>query len=214
MIYTSEFMPYVLPLVPGASQIAAAFMVRLAAREFLERTRAWRHTLTVDVTTNDFEIPVPDYAELHRVERASWGPIDLTVSQFNDLPADWQSMTPAVPKYVSQSEWGRLILYPFEAGTLSLSVFLKPKAGHDFTRSSVMLQDYYNQVPDFLLHQFAEPIGCGAAARLQMLPERPWTDPAAASINAARFNAACDTYAVANVKGQTRARTRTRYQDF
>jgi hypothetical protein len=214
MIYTSQFTPYIAPHVPNVSQIALEFMARLAAREFCERTRCWRMNLSVEVTTNEFAIEVPDYAEIHRVERANWGPIDLAVTQFNDLPADWRLATPAPPKWLSQAEWGRFILFPFEPGTLSVSVFLKPKAGHDYTRSGVMLQDYFNQVPDFMLDQFAEPIGSGAVARLLLLPERPWTDPSGAAIHAARFEDACNTHFTANLRGQTRARGRTRYNDF
>lgn len=216
MIFTREFMSYVLPFAPGASLIAAEFQTRLAAREFCERTKCWRLRLpAVDVTSNEFALAIPDYAEIHKIERARWGrQYDLEPIQFTDLPPGWEDATEAPPTVLTQSDWNQIILYPFQPGSLDIEVFLKPKAGHDFTRSSALMQDYFNQVPDFLLEQFAEPIGAGAAARLLMLPNRPYSDMNAAAVQVARFNAACDARSSSNIRTQTRARARVRYHDF
>ena len=215
MVSTAEFLPYVLPGAPKVSTLTAEFNVRLAAIEFCERTRIWRHMVDTNLTANSPIVVCPDYAAIHEIERAFWNnEYRLTPKSFTELPPGWESDQTAAPEIITQFEPDKVILYPFQAGNLTMSVFLKPRAGRNFVLSGSPMRDYYNQVPDFLLIQHAEAIGSGALARILVIPDQQWSNPTLAAYYLGRFNEACDRSFATNRAGQQRAPRRTRYNDF
>jgi len=215
MVSTAEFLPYVLPGAPKVSALTAEFNVRLAAIEFCERTRIWRHMVDATLTQNAPVVVGPDYAAIHEIERAFWGnEYRLTPKAFTELPPGWETAQTAPPEIITQFEPDKVILYPFQPGRLTMSVFLKPRADRNFVLSGSPMRDYYNQVPDFLLNQHAEAIGCGALARVLVIPDHQWSNPDLAAYHRAQFNQACDRNFAINLAGQQRAPRRTRYNDF
>ena len=221
-IRLTDFLPYVLPNAPGAPDIVAEKYIRMAATEFCERTRCWRKISTVALTDeNTVALVAPYYAAIHAIEYASFfsdsvAKTPLTPTQYSDL-ADRQHAsleTEGTPRYVTQVTPNTVTVFPLAAGTLEVSLFLKPRMGQSFGQGTAddPMQDDFNQVPDFLLTQWGEAIACGALSKMLMQPQTRWHDPAKAGYYLQKFERACDTHFSTNITGQQRAARRTRFR--
>jgi hypothetical protein len=221
VISLREFLPYIWLHVPGAPEITVQTYARMAAIEFCERSRCWRHMVEVTLTDqNHVAVVAPDYAAIHDFEFATFRPVDdaqprpLTPTQFSDVAPrgfDWQEG--GAPQYITQASPNTATIFPFAPGLLSLSVFLKPRFGQDLAHPDRVgpLDDYYNRVPDFLLTQWGEAISSGAIAKLLVVPQQRWTDPKMAAAFLAKFERYCDGAFSSNIKGQHRAPPRARF---
>ncbi|MBN8294550.1 hypothetical protein JI664_21435 [Rhodobacter sp. NTK016B] len=222
-VQLSAFLPMMAASAPGLPSFAAEKYLRMAAIEFCERTKCWRNISTVELTDeNDEAMAAPDYAAIHLIEWATFTApnqpaVDLTPTQFSDVGPDADtSFIGSVPRYLTQVSPGTVRVLPFAAGTLTLSLFLKPRHGDDLTNpaNTQPLQDYLNQVPEFLLTQHGEIIVDGALSKALLLPQQQWSDPKRAMIHLQRFERSCDRLFATAVTGQQRARKRARIQFF
>ena len=211
-----DFLPMVLPHAPGVPEPVAEFNLRLAAIEFCERTRCWRHILTRTINGQINNLIAPAYAAIHEFEHASWNGEPLQPVQFSDVAQEDMTADQGQPKYITQVAPDSVMLYPpVTTGTLTVSVFLKARGGQEFGGNpDDPLEDAYNVVPKFLHAQHGEPIAYGALARILAIPQQQFTDPKMAAHYADRFRAAMDAKFSANMRGQQRAPRRTRYHDF
>ena len=82
-----------------------------------------------------------------------------------------------------------------------ISLFLKPSQETDI-------------LPDFLVSHMARNIADGALATLLLLPNQPFTNPQMAMAFEAKFQASLDKNFDFNLRGQQRARKRTRANYF
>lgn len=218
-----QFLPMILPYAPGLPVMTAEHAVRLAAIEFCERTRCWRHLIEVVFDEdNHMAAAAPDYATIHDFEFAvfqgeNMDRRSLTPTQYSEIAPDGLELySGSAPAHITQVSPGTVTIFPFAPGTVSLSVFLKPRHGQDFANvaNTAPLQDYLNQVPDFLLTQWGEAIAAGALARVLMMPACEWTNATLAGVRAMQFDAACDRHFSHNVTGQHRAPRRTKPSFF
>ncbi|GGE24279.1 hypothetical protein SAMN05421774_10862 [Gemmobacter megaterium] len=212
VIRTAVFLPIILPQAPGCPRFFAEQAARLAAIEFCERTRCWRHIIEVSLTANGQAIVAPDYSAIHEIEEATHDGAPLTPTQWTDTDPD--ELTGAVqigrPRYLTQIDQNTVSIYPFQAGLLRVSLFLKPRSGQLFgTDPNDPLHDAYNVVPEFLSIQKAEAITDGALARILATPEERWTDPKRAMFHLERFERACNSAFSTHMRTQTRAKIRT-----
>lgn len=214
-----QFLPMIMPYAPGVPVMTAEHNVRLAAIEFCERTRCWRHAVDVTFTDeNHLAVAAPDYATIHEFEFAvfkgeNMDRRQLVPTQYSDIAPDGLDLhAGSAPEHITQAEPGLVTIFPFAEGTVSLSVFLKPRHGQDFANAAntAPLQDFYNQVPDFMLTQWGEPIAAGALSRLLMMPGQKWTDPKMGAFRMQQFDNACSRHFSQNIIGQQRAPRRTK----
>lgn len=211
------FLPLVMPHCPGAPEFVVLRNIRLAAIEFCERTRCWRHLTTVQVNKDGQAIAAPFFAAIHLIERATFEDgRDLTPIQFSDVDERAvQETLGGMPTYITQSRYDTVRIIPFREGDLHLSLFLKPLNGGAFFKAQDgTVRDLHDQIPEFMWSMHAEPIASGAVARILTQPDKPWTNPQLAAPHAARFEQAMTTHFSASVRGQQRARHRTRYVDL
>jgi hypothetical protein len=216
-IALDAFLPLVMPHCPAVPEFVALRNLRLAAIEFCERTRCWRHLTSVQIAADGQAIAAPSFAAIHLIERATFeGGRDLTPIQFSDVDERAvQETIEGQPAYITQSRYDTVRIIPFMAGQLDLALFLKPVNGETFSAAaSGLIRDSYDRIPEFMWNMHAEPIASGAIARILTQPEKPWTNPQLAVPHAARFDAAMNTHFSASIRGQHRARHRTRYVDF
>lgn len=215
-VQLTEFLPMVLPLAPTVPEPVAEFNLRLAAIEFCERTRCWRQIITKPINGAKITLVAPRYAAIHEFEHADWDGIPLSPVQFSDVALEDMTPDQGQPEYISQASPDSVMLYPpVTTGTLTLSVFLKPRGGQEFGGNpDDPLEDAYNVVPQFLYAQHGEQIAFGALARILAIPQQSFTDTKMAAYYADRFRAAMDAKFSANMRGQQRAPRRTRYHDF
>lgn len=235
---TTDLLPLIAPYAPSCPAFLAEQMIRFAAIEFAERTRAWRHIAHIEVTEGnappllsgvigeqeydllftvghveglDVLADVPAVAVIHEIEFAEFDGQRLTPVQFSTIASE----TTGAPQYITQVAPNALTLIPFQPGKLSLSVFLKPASGSDYGGDADNpLFDAFNVVPDFFVTLHGDTIANGALARILSIPNEPWTDEAKAALYEARFREKLKTAFRSNMRGQQRAKIRTPYRDF
>jgi len=207
-----DFLRFVRPHAPSCPDPVSEQYVRQAARTFCERTSCWRETSDIDISVEAFApLALPSEAVLHKIE-AAWfddRPLTpITARQAADLGmvprmrlftggTTDNAVPEGAPEYLVQESFDTIRVYPYSAGRLSVSMILKPS------------QDT-NILPDFLFDHFAEIIAAGALAEMLELPGQTYTDPHKAARSRLLFREAIDRNANFNVKGQQRARIRTR----
>jgi hypothetical protein len=222
-IRLSEFLPYVMPQAPGCPSLVAESYLRMAAIEFCERTKCWRKISEIEIDDErTVAVVAPYYAAIHQIEFASFSSAShpkspLTPTQYSDIGerfrADMEEQA-GPPRYITQVTPNTVTVFPLDAGTLEVSLFLKPRMGQDFAPgdNDDPIQDTFNVVPDFLLTQWGEPIACGALSKLLLQPQTQWYDPNRAAYYLSKFERACDRHFAQGLKGQQRAPHRTRYR--
>jgi len=214
-----DFLPLVTPLAIGCPDPVAIQNLRLAAIEWCERTRAWRHITEQAIVTNDDAIVAPSYATIHVIETASFDGQPLIPTQFSSIDETTRAATDGEfgpPIYITQTSPNQVAVIPFKTGTLDLTLFLKPRSGSEFggVTPGVQLQDTQNVVPEYIFVQSAEIIAFGALSRLLLIKDQPFTDPKLAGFYLARFEAACNNAFTQGIKGQQQARVRTKLNMF
>lgn len=208
-----DFLPLVLPHAPTCPRPVAEQYLRLAAIEWCERTRCWRHIASTTLTNaQDEVIAAPDYATVHEIETAYFNGVELTPTQFSSAdPADMDAAAGlGTPKYITQTAPNTVRVIPFAAGSLDLTLFLKPRSGTEYGTDPLdPLQDKYNVVPEHIFIQNAEAVAEGALARLLLLKDVAWFNPKLALFYRDRFDNACTGKFNSEIRGQQRASARS-----
>ena len=189
------FFRWVIPSAPTCPDPVAASHIIDAARAFCEATRCWRHRqrVVLDGTEPDIAISADD-AAVHELERALFDG-----EQLDEIAFDTSFIADeGEPRYISQINPSTFVLLPgARAGTLDLSVFLKPDV------NALAL-------PDFLLHQHAQTIAYGALSSILAVPDQPFSNPKLAVYFVQQFEMRKDAGFNLNRRGQQRAPSRTR----
>lgn len=209
LIQLDAFYSYVRPHAPKAPDPLIGQALRLSAIEFSERTKAWRHVVTIPLRCNEQAVVTRFPASIYRFESVTFdGDVTLQPTQYTDF--DQSEFTEdGIPQYVTQVSPGTISVVPFKEGSLSVSCFLRPLHGTEFElNDDGNAEDIYDVVPDFYLYQYAETIAAGALHRLFIMPQQPFTDEARAAHYYSRFTDGCDTHFASDVKGQQDAPVR------
>jgi hypothetical protein len=209
----SQLLPYILPKVPTAPLPFVEFQARLAVIEFCERTRCWRQIVTINLTANNATVAAPSYATIHEFESVTLNGRPLEPTQFTEAdPVELMGpQTDAQAKHVAQIAPGQVAVYPFEAGTLRISCFLKPRHGQSIGGDAENpLTDAFNVIPAFMVTQYAEKLAAGALARILNTEKTDFFSPQMAAQYRAAFDEACDSHFGSNMMGQQRAPMRVK----
>lgn len=213
----ADFLPLLAPNAPAVPGPVAEQALRLAAVEFCERTRCWRHITERTLRRAESCLVAPEYAAIFEIESATFDGVLLEATQFSNFEQGAAETSPAQPRYVTQSGPDTVTVFPFQEGQLILSLFLKPRSGTDgYTPSNYDddIDEPGNQVPDFLFVQHAEAIVAGALDRVLNIPGQTYTNPARAAEYKALFERAVNGHFARNLRGQHRAPTRVRPNHF
>lgn len=214
-VHLSRFLPLVLPHAPECPHGVATFNLRLAAIEFCERTRCWRHITNIKVQRERRALCAPAYAAIHHIERATWEdgtelePLQFSHVDEGDFPPD----AGGVPRFITQEQYNSIRVLPFSEGEVKLSLFLKPVNGMDMAQNAEgITQDAYDVVPEFIYTMHAEAIAAGALARLLAQPGKPWSNMEGAMLYGGRAREFMDQHFSVNLSGQHRAPRRSRFR--
>ena len=221
MIPIETFIPLVTVHASEAPHPVVEQQIRLAAIEFCERTRCWRHVVRREIGCPASPIRIiPPYATIWEFEFAYFNDAQLTPTQLTDIdfePTETEAFS-APPTHISQMEPGQVLLFPrsSEPGLLYMSMFLKPIGSDDWDGGTYDIgeDDDLNMLPDFMLVQHAETIARGALARILAIPGQRYTDMARAGAYAADFHERMDTRFHSNLRGQQRAPARSKPHNF
>lgn len=197
-----DFLKKINQYAPGVAIPTAYSAIRDAATDFCERTRLWRYEDEFTVSADEAEaITTPPGSVLLDIERAWFDGNKLTpatVDWLDDRANGWRDGTlTGQPEFLTQLELNTLRVVPAQAGTIKISVWLKPS--QDCT-----------DLPDFLSDQYRETIAFGALARLLAIPGQPFTNPNMAAAFASTFEDKLSGLKNKGIIGQQRARVRTK----
>jgi hypothetical protein len=205
-----DLLPLVLPHAMGVPDFVATFNLRLSAIEFCERACAWRHLVTQTIEAEGETVLVaPDYATIHKIEHADLDGTRLTPVAYTDVGPN-KLGEGASASWITQVNPTGVKILPQQAGELTVSVFLKPRHGSDFTASDDGMTDYFDVIPEFMAAQYGEVIAHGALARLFAMPAAEWFNPNLAAFYASGFERRAINEANASLKGQQRAPIRSK----
>lgn len=198
------FLPNIRMYAPGVADPTAFFAARQAAIEFCERTRLWKFEDSFIIAADDNEALLsPPNSVVHEIENVWFNGSKLeakTNKQLDDLLPAWRSgdvKPTGTPSYVTQTEPNTIILMPLGAGTVKLSLILKPS------------QDAV-EVPDFLADQHRETIAFGALARILLIPNQSFSNPEMGGAFGSAFSQRMDGKSNAGIIGQQKARVRVK----
>jgi hypothetical protein len=205
MIEIYDLLPELLTHAPNAPEPLALRYLRETAKVVCRRTRLWRESDEIAVTTPEYEglCSIQD-AAIFEIEWARLGEHDLepvTPAWLDRNRPGWQVDTEeASPRYVTQLNPSTVTIVPRATGTLKLRLILET------SRDAEALPDFFE------MH--AAELGKGAAGALLLAPHQDLTNPKIGAMLIGEFNDWLNTLAVQAVKGQQKSRLRTTAQFF
>lgn len=213
MVRTTALLPMIMSYVATCPDFTAERAIRQAAITFSERSRAWRHVSTHALVGGGHVLIAPPHTAIHEIEYASWNGRKLTPVQFSTV----EGPSEGLPAYITQVSPNEVTMLPalgpgpHAENLLEISVFLKPLAtsavGLD---ADDPLHDLNDVIPDFYVSIHGTTLANGALGLIHAIPDQPWSDPQRAAYYTQAFNTACDNAFTQNLRGQQRARLRTR----
>lgn len=212
-----DFLPLIAPYASACPFPMMEQALRLAAVEFCERTRCWRHMVSRPIRRDTTGLVAPAYATIHEIETATWDGNPLIPTQFSHVQNDIENpVGGGNPAYITQVSPGFVTVIPFAEGMLVLSLFLKPKVSNDLAATSTYGpgDEDINVLPEFLLVQHGEHLAAGALHRILSLPGQTYSDPNRAAVFHDTFERGINTHFARNIKGQHRAAPRSRPNHF
>lgn len=196
----AEFHSFVAPEVSGCPIPVIDHHLMLAAREFCQRTGAWREWVdefTADGTTNRFDYDLGVQQELVKVAQALRNGTELGVRAGGSaLPPDWDDGD-------STKSYAQDTLVHFDSA--EFVVFPQPTAG-DVFRLEIVFKPTLGStgVGDLVFDSYCNEIATGAKARILKMPRRDWTDFALSAHHSTQFE-----LAIARAANKSTARTET-----
>lgn len=154
-----QFLPDVLPHVPGCSDLAAEVAIQKAAAQFLDKSKAWRETVQATTDTSAYVTPTL--------------PSNARAVHLHHCLLDGDRLELASPIDAMGGLWFAHMRTP---GIITLGPDL-PGAGRTV---SALLSLSINQagasVPDWIFERFHEGIAHGAIHRLCLESGKPYSD--------------------------------------
>ena len=170
-----NFLPYVLPDVPGCPSVTAKRAVIDAAMDFLTYSGIWREVqepipLTPDINEYDLDAPTGALCIAVRDIYTSQGSLrPVTLSELAQLLPNWQTATASAPMYYTRS---------FDLTTLRLYPMPHEPNGETITVDAVYTLDQSaTSIPDVIVQRWRDVIVDGAKARLKSMSKVAWADP-------------------------------------
>ncbi|WP_159953052.1 hypothetical protein [Rhizobium sp. 18065] len=201
MIDIDEFLPEVMRYAPNASDFVAQRFLLQAARDLCDRLKIWRENDTFEVTdsTNEGVCTIRD-ADIVSIDAARLNGVSLepqTNSWLDENQPGWSlADAPVAPaRYITQLEPNTVTVVPKATGTMTVRLVLKP--ARDAT-----------SMPAFLLDEYSEEIGRGAAGRILTDPNSD--NPQLGLDHRQWFKDRLDSLSFKAVMGQHRARPRAK----
>lgn len=197
----TAFYDYILPDLPGCPFAVADNALRLAAIAFCEQSLAWRYQhpgVSVVPATAEYAFVPPAEAVVHAITYAEFAgkEIEAHAGEANIRIADWRNRT-GTPEYVLGGATSlTLVPIPDVAGTLKLTVALKPSP----TATGV---------DDNIFNEYREAIVHGALAKLMLSPKKPYTSPNLATYHQQQFTILTGAAGMRQARNFTRAPLQT-----
>lgn len=194
-------LPRVLRHAPTCPEILAVSHLRDAAKEFCRRTKLWREadSFTIGATGEDVMCaPAGSFIveiAAARIDGGVWLEPATTIFLDRDVPG-WRDAEAGVARYITQSEPDSVRVTPPQAGKLWIELVLAPS-------------DSADQLPNFMVDQYAEVLEWGATGGVLLTPG-DFRDDRLAVAMAGMFTSRLAALAISARRGQQNAPIRTR----
>ncbi|WP_276200272.1 hypothetical protein [Chelatococcus sp. XZ-Ab1] len=207
MVDIEELLPEVLTRAPSAPHLEALAKIREAAKTLCRRAKLWREEDELVVVSPECEaLYASQNARIHRIEWAEMlgypltfrdvGWLDMNDPRWRDYTADSER-----PRFITQLQPNVITVVPKATGALKLRTVLVP------SRNALML-------PDFLVEDYGEVIGTGAAGLVLSVPNPEVYNPDLAGALLTQFDAEVSRIAASAARPQMNAPRRTRARFF
>lgn len=196
----SDFLPDILPLVPGCPDVFARRQLVLAARDLYEQTGAWRTDLEISTVAGTAEyaltLTAGEAASVFEVVVDGVVIEPVSLLDLGSLYHDWRNATGA-PKFYFVTHDKKLRLVPIPDGVSSVVVNVVTRP----TLAATDLPDGANDFHDALAHL--------ALSRILATPGQPFSSVEAAAGYAALGASALDAIRNSAQRGNARGSVRT-----
>jgi hypothetical protein len=197
----SDFYDLVMPDLPGCPFVMIDNALRQSAISFCEQSLAWRWDhpdIAVAAGTAAYDFAPPVDAAVHGIIHAALDgkQIESHAGGSNIMIADWRNRSGA-PRYILGGPAAvTLVPNPDAAGTLTMTVALKPSPAS-------------TGVDDSQFNEYREAIIHGGLARLMLSPKKPYTNTQLAAYHQQQFSIRTAAAGLRVSRSYTRAPLRT-----
>lgn len=179
MIPFEDFLPETQIELPGCPELLIINALRDTARDFCRASRIWQEWLdadTVIANVPDMELELSDQFEKVAITRAEFNgyPIDVIPESIIDRVSNWKAATGTQVNAVIELAGKNYRVYPNLSENAPAALAF---------RVALMPSKIADEVGDIVFNEYAEVIGAGAKAKLQMMPNKEWSAPQHAAIN-------------------------------
>lgn len=178
----SQMLYLVAPHLPGCPEPSMETALAESAAEFCARTALWREELDAELTTAEehtYEI-TPSGAVFEGLPRLRLDGVEIAHVHRDAVPLDlrYQTGKPTCFAVVSET---------------SIRFYPTPDAAYTYTGEAVLKPGRAaTGLEQFLYEAHAGAIASGAISRLMLVPQKEWTNPAAAAVHDRLFERGVD----------------------
>jgi hypothetical protein len=171
-----EFLPLIVPHLPGCPNASLKTYLALSARDFFTKTYLWQDDIdAVYLAPNQVEYDLDAHAEVEDVLAVVLDNEQLDRTEFRLIPFERRDERGQPRLYWIHSDRTiRVFPTPDRRNVMKVSAVLKP------SRNALGVEDW-------IYETWADTIVNGAVAQLAIMPGKEWTDPALAAMHKAMF---------------------------
>lgn len=182
-----NFLPHLLPELPGAPDPLVKQALLRSAIDFCQRSQAWHEmadpiTLTEGVAEYDLDPPLD--SRVYLLLQAWVGPQPLTPLTLQrrqlELPADVSQGLPVPTHFISSADRQSLTLYPTPTNIVAATV-LRVKVCYTPKPAATTL-------PDLLSERYLMAVCAGTKSALMAIPGQAWSNPALSGYYRSQFD--------------------------
>lgn len=196
-----EFLPLIIPHLPGCPNASIKTYLALAARDFFEKTYLWQDDIdAITVKPGQVEYDLDAEAEVEDVLAVVLDGQQLDRTEFRLIPFERRDEVGQPRLYwIHADRTIRVFPTPDKPEVLKVSAVLKP------ARTS-------RGVEDWIYQTWADVIVNGAVAQLAIMPGKEWTDLGLAAMHRNMFEQAATNTRIREFRGvQLKVRQRPFY---
>lgn len=195
-----DFFPYVLAEVPACPDITVRLALVQTAIDFCQKTLAW-NTFNDPIRLlsgfRDYDLDAISQARVLMVESLFLGAREVyarTTQELQSVMPDWQTAEGSPLYYNSPDSRDVVRVYP------------KPNTTGDTLLAKVVYVPLSSAttLPDFLGNDHMDTIASGTKARLMMMPEPLWTNPAMSAYYQGAYSLARENERITQIHERTR----------